>query len=468
MKQATLLAVALAHFAAFQSNTAGAIIEKRDDAALAASITKLSDALDAIGNSFEEYKKTNDARVEAVKKGLPTGDLDVKLAKMDEQFNILTDVKSRLEKNETRLARIQTLGAGSDGKQEIKEAVEYRNALNGWMRAGKDNEQERRAALTSAGAALESRDKADGREVRATYVAAGTNTAGGYALPKEIESTIARLMLDISPIRAISTVRPVGTTDYHEVFDINGQGFGWVGETGTRTQTNTADFADVAPTMGTLYAYPWATEESLDDLFFNVEQWLTESVTEGMAQGEGAAFVSGNGTNKPTGFLSGPTPVATADNAGRAFGTLQYVASGQAAALPTSADTFYDLIYSLRARYRANATWVVSKAILASMRKYKDTTGQYLWQPSLIVGQPSTFMGFPIVEAEDMPAVAANSFPVAFGDFKQGYLITDRVGLRITRDEITTPGFVKFYVRKRVGGKIRNSQAIKLLKVATS
>jgi HK97 family phage major capsid protein len=105
---------------------------------------------------------------------------------------------------------------------------------------------------------------------------------------------------------------------------------------------------------------------------------------------------------------------------------------------------------------------------MAAMRKYKDSTGQYLWQPALTAGQPATFLGYGITEAEDMPAVAANSFPLAFGDFAQGYLIADRVGMRMTRDEITTPGFVKFYVRKRVGGILRNTQAIKLLKVAAS
>ena len=129
---------------------------------------------------------------------------------------------------------------------------------------------------------------------------------------------------------------------------------------------------------------------------------------------------------------------------------------------------FYDLVYSLRARYRNNAQWVTSKLVLAALRKYKDTTGQYLGQPALTAGQPATFMGYGITEAEDMPAVGAGAFSLAFGDFREGYLIADRVGMRITRDEITTPGFVKFYVRKRVGGKLRNSQAIKLLKIAAS
>ncbi len=460
MKTAKLLMLAAAHFAAFQSNVAGVTYEKRD------AEDPLAEAITKIGTAFEEYKKTNDQLLEAKAAGKSVTDLEAKLAKMDEQFALLHDQKTRLETLETRLARIQTLGTGSDGKQEIKEAVEYRNAWMNWMRKGQsDRDMEQK--LAAAGKALEARDAADGREVRATQVITSTNSAGGYAIPKEIEATIARLTVDISPIRQIATVRPIGTIDYNEIFDIGGTGFEWVGENATRNQTNTSDLANIKPTMGTISAKPQATEESMDDLFFDVASWLSTCVAEAHASGEGAAFVSGNGTNKPTGFLAGPTPVATVDSS-RAFGTLQYIPSLQAAAMPTSADTFLDLVYSIRARYRTNARWVVSKAVLASMRKYKDTTNQYLWQPSLSAGQPQTFMGYPITEAEDMPAVAANAFPVAFGDFKEGYLIVDRVGVRVTRDEITTPGQVKFYVRKRVGGILRNTQAIKLLKIATS
>ena len=151
-------------------------------------------------------------------------------------------------------------------------------------------------------------------------------------------------------------MRTVGTSDYKELFDINGAAFEWVGETDTRNQTNTPNLAEVAPTFGMASAKPQASEESLDDLFFDVESWLIESASEAIAQGEGAAFVGGNGTKKPTGFLAGSAPVATAD-AARAFGVLQYIASGQAAALPTSLDTMYDIVYSLRARYRRNARW---------------------------------------------------------------------------------------------------------------
>ena len=461
MKSKSLLATMALHFAAFTAKAtsfAGAAYEQRDEP----SIKSVAESIDKIATAFDEYKKTNDQRIEAIKSGASTEALDAKLAKMDEHITSISEAKSRLEKVELKLNRPGAMGNGGE-KSETPEAVEYREAFVDWVRNPKDTDRQMRCH--QANKALEAK-KTD-REQRATQTVTNNTSAGGFALPEFIERQIVRLSVDMSPIRQIATVRTVSTPDYKELFDVNGATFEWLGETDTRNQTNTPDLREVAPTFGMASAKPQASEESLDDLFFNVEQWLIESAAEAIAQGEGAAFVGGNGTKKPTGFLAGPAPVTTAD-ATRAFGTLQYIASGQAAALPTSADVFYDLVYGIRARYRNNAQWVTSKAVLAALRKYKDTSGQYLWQPALTAGQPATFLGYGITEAEDMPAIAANSFPLAFGDFKEGYLICDRVGTRITRDEITTPGFVKFYVRKRVGGILRNTQAIKLLKVAAA
>lgn len=454
-------------FAAFRARllacaVGAGLYETREDV----SIKSVADAVDRIATAFEEYKRTNDERIEAVKAGKGTADLDQKLARMDSVIDQLNEAKSRLESLEGKLARPGAMAGGAE--QTTREAEAYKQAFLNWVRNPGD--PERRTALQQRYKDLcrvETRADNDGFETRATQTVTSTGSAGGFALPEVIERQIARLSVDISPIRQIATVRTVGSPDYKELFDVNGAAFEWVGEAGTRSQTNTPDLAEVAPTFGMASAKPQASEESLDDLFFDVENWLISSAAEAIAQGEGAAFVSGNGTNRPTGFLAGPAPVATAD-ASRAFGTLQYIASGQAAALPTDPDIFYDLVYALRARYRANARWVTNKLILAALRKYKGTDNQYLWQPSMQVGQPATFLGYGITEAEDMPAVAANAFPLAFGDFREGYLIADRVGMRITRDEITTPGFVKFYVRKRVGGKLRNTQAIKLLKIAAS
>lgn len=428
-----------------------------------ADMAEVKKILEAQGEAFAEYRKANDQRLDEIdKKGAADPLIDEKLANIDKA---LDGFKAALDKIETRAARPGAGAAG--GEQTSREAESYKSAFLSWVRAPQD--MSRRAALEQAGKALrasQAKGAGDDLETRATQTVTSTGSAGGYALPEVIERAIARLSVDISPIRQISTVRSVGSPDYKELVDVNGAAFEWVGEADTRSQTNTPDLAEVAPTFGMASAKPQATEESLDDLFFDVENWLQMSAAEAIAQGEGAAFVSGNGTKKPTGFLAG-TPVSTADSS-RAFGVLQYIAGGQAAAMPTSTDTFLDMIYALRARYRANARWVTSKLVLSAMRKYKDTTNQYLWQPSTQAGQPSTFMGYAITEAEDMPAVAASAFPLAFGDFREGYLVCDLVGMRITRDEITTPGVVKFYIRKRVGGKIRNSQAIKLLKIATT
>jgi len=468
MKLALSALMAL-HFAAFQAKLSDlCAYEKRDDP----TIKSVAEALDKIGTAFDEYKETNDQRLEAIKKGASTSDFDAKLAKMDGVLDQLAEQKSVLEKLQTRLARP---GTGGNDRQdgESKESAEYREAFLDWMRSPKDGEREQRAA--QARKALEAKAKttledksADTRERRAAQVVTSTGASGGFALPEQIERSIARLSVDISPIRQIATVRLVGTSDYKELFDANGAGFEWLGEADARNQTNTPDLAEVAPTFGMASAKPQASEESLDDLFFDVESWLTASAAEAIAAGEGASFVSGNGTKKPTGFLAGPAPLTTGD-ASRAFGTLQYIPSGQAAAMPSTPDTFYDIVYSLRARYRANARWVTSKLVLATMRKYKEaTTNAYMWAPGLSAGQPDQFAGYPVVEAEDMPVVGANAFSLAFGDFREGYLIADRVGMRITRDEITTPGFVKFYVRKRVGGRVRSGQAIKLLKLSVA
>lgn len=460
-KSFSILAVMAAHMAAFTAKAqAVGAYEKREDP----TIKSVADALDKIGTAFDEYKKTNDARIEAVKSGASTEAMDAKLAKIDAHIDGLNEVKTKLEKMETKLSRPGVMDGGRQ-EGESNEAVEYRHAFLDWMRAPNDHERQQKAA--TAAKQLEAKSR-DGRETRAAQTVTSTGSAGGFALPEIIERQIARLSVDISPIRQIATVRTVGSTDYKELFDVNGAGFEWLGEADARNQTNTPDLAEVAPTFGMASAKPQASEESLDDLFFDVESWLISSAAEAIAQGEGVAFVSGNGTKKPTGFLAGPAPVTTSD-ATREFGTLQYIASGQAAALPTNADIFLDMVYSLRARYRNNAQWVTSKLVLAALRKYKDAvSGQYLWQPALTAGQPATFLGYGITEAEDMPAVGAGAFPLAFGDFKEGYLIADRVGMRITRDEITTPGFVKFYVRKRVGGKLRNTQAIRVLKVAAA
>jgi HK97 family phage major capsid protein len=302
--------------------------------------------------------------------------------------------------------------------------------------------------------------------VETKSIVSTTGVDGGYVVPREIDATIDRAMTTISPIRAIANVVKVGTAGYRKLVTTGGTPSGWVADGAGRPETDTPDFVEIAPPTGELYANPAASQAMLDDAAFDLEGWLGNEIATEFARAEGAAFVNGNGVNKPKGFLTYAT-TAEAD-AVRAFGTIQYVASGAAGGFPASnpQDKLIDLIQSLRSPYRQGAVFVMNSATAAGIRKFKTADGAFLWQPGLVLGQPDTLLGYPIVEAEDMPDVAANSLSIAFGNFRAGYLIAERTETQILRDPFSHKPFVHFYATKRIGGAVSNSEAIKLMKFA--
>ena len=291
--------------------------------------------------------------------------------------------------------------------------------------------------------------------------------AGGYALPKEIDAVIDATLKAASPIRSIANVVSVGSAGYRKLVTTGGTPSGWAAENGARTETATPTFVEIAPPMGELYANPSATQAMLDDAHFDVEEWLAGEIAAEFAKAEGAAFVGGNGTNRPKGFLTQPT-AATGDGV-RAFGTLQHVASGAAGDFGSNPqERLIDLVQALRAPYRQGASFVMNAATLARIRKFKTSDGAFVWQPSLAAGQPATLLGYPVVEAEDMPDIGANALAIAFGNFRAGYLIAERQETVILRDPYSNKPFVNFYATKRVGGCVSNSEAIKVMKFAVS
>jgi HK97 family phage major capsid protein len=290
----------------------------------------------------------------------------------------------------------------------------------------------------------------------------------GFAVPREIDAVIDATLKGISPIRAIANVVRVGSAGYRKLVTQNGVTSGWASETATRPETATPSFNEIVPSFGELYANPAATQAMLDDAAFDVEGWLAGEIATEFAKAEGAAFVNGNGTNKPKGFLQSAT--ATTSDATRPFGTLQYIASGAAGAFVATnpQDRLVELVHALRAPYRQGATWVMNASTLATIRKFKTTDGAFIWQPGLAAGQPDTLLGYPVVEAEDMPDIAANSLSIAFGNFKAGYLIAERTETNILRDPYSNKPYVHFYATKRLGGAVINSEAIKVMKFALS
>ncbi|WEK45617.1 MAG: phage major capsid protein [Candidatus Andeanibacterium colombiense] len=287
---------------------------------------------------------------------------------------------------------------------------------------------------------------------------------GGYAVPREIDALIASQLKEISPIRAIAQVVQVGSAGYRKLVSKGGTASGWVGETDARPETATPGFTEIAPPFGNLYANPAASQAMLDDAAFDLESWLAAEIAMEFARAEGAAFVSGNGTDKPKGFLS--APVSLAFDATRAFGTLQYIPSGDDEGFGAAPEeTLIDLVHSLKAGHRQGASWVMNSATLAEVRKLKTADGAFLWQPGLLETQPDRLLGYPVVEAEDMPDIDGDTFPIAFGNFKAGYLIAERTATQILRDPFTHKPFVHFYATRRVGGQVLDSAAIKLLKI---
>lgn len=416
-------------------------------------------ALDDLKPLIEEGNKTI-AAIRAEVEGVKQADVltEQKLARMEADLATTLSAKAAadlaLKALESRLAEIETKGnrPGSTAATQ-KAAEEHKAAFIDYMRKGSNGGAESRLYDL---------------QTKAADVRTSTGASGGFALPKEIADQVYKMILDISPIRSIARVVTTGTTDYHQVVNRGGLAAEWVGEVGTRTlATATPDYGDVAPTFGELSAVPEATRHSINDLFFDVEAELVRDGAERFAIAEGIAFISGSGTNQPTGFLTG-TPVVTGD-ASRAFGVLQYVATGQAAALSANPwDQLKDILYALKAGYRQSASWVMNSLVLAAHAKVKDTTGQYLLTPAVREGDPDTMLGKRIVVAEDMPNIGAGTFPIACGDFSRGYLIADIPGMWMVRDEVTKVGWVRFPMAKRVGGRVLDSAAIKLLRVAAS
>jgi HK97 family phage major capsid protein len=309
-------------------------------------------------------------------------------------------------------------------------------------------------------------DEAGLRDIEAKAMSSGSGADGGYLVPDETDSAIGRRLSVVSPIRSIATVRQVSGAVLKKPFAISGMASGWVAETAARPQTNSAQLAELSfPTME-LYAMPAATQALLDDAAVDIEAWISSEVDTVFAEQEGAAFVAGDGINKPKGLLA---YTAVADSAW-SWGNLGYIATGAAGGFKATdaSDTLIDTIYSLKAGHRQNANFVMNRKTQAEVRKLKDAEGRYLWQPPATAGEAASLVGFPVVEAEDMPDIAANAFSIAFGDFRAGYLVVDRTGVRVLRDPYSAKPYVLFYTTKRVGGGVQNFEAIKLVKFAVS
>lgn len=388
--------------------------------------------------AFEEFKKTNDEKLKAK--------ADVVIDEKVERINsAMADYQKAIEDLNAKLAAAR-LGGGS--KVADPAAAAHSKAFDAFFRKGAD------AGLHDL-------------EVKAG-MRTSSDPDGGYLVPEEMEATVDRIAGTVSVMRQLASVMSIGTGTYKKLVGQGSAGSGWVGETQARPETNTPTLAELVFNVMEIYANPAATQTMLDDARVDIAVWLGNEVSIAFAEQEGAAFITGDGVLKPRGVLA----YDTIANASYTWGKLGYVASGVAAALTDGSnngtDKLIDLYYSLKAPYRNGASFLMSDQVMGTVRKFKDADGNYIWAPPTSSAEMATILGKPVANDDNMPAVGANAFPIAFGNFKRGYLIVDRFGIRVLRDPYTNKPWVHFYTTKRVGGGVSNFEAIKLMKVATS
>ena len=386
--------------------------------------------------AFEAFKGANDARLNEIEKKASADTLlEEKVARIDQAVGA---AQARLDRALSE-ARRPVIGGEP---AVVASAPEAKAAFDGYVRTGRELGLELKAGLSSA------------------------SNSGGYVVPPETERAIERRLMATSPMREIATVRTVASGVFRKPVSTAGIASGWVAETAARPETDPATLALLEFPAADLYANPAATQSLLDDALVDLDEWLASEVEDAFAAQETTAFVTGDGTNKPKGFL-GYSIVA---DASQAWGDIGYVASGAAGAFAASspADKLIDLIYAPKAQFRPNGRFVMNRKTVSTVRKFKDADGNYIWLPATRPGETASLLGYPVTEIETMPDIAANSHAIAFGDFQRGYLIVDRAGVRVLRDPYSAKPYVLFYTTKRVGGGVQNFDAIKVMKFSAS
>ena len=381
----------------------------------------------------------------------PTQEIKTAMAGFLSDFNTFqSDIKSRLKEQEQRLTMLDRKSV-ADARPQLSRAADgatpHQKAFAAYVRNGDD-------------------DGLRGLQVEEKAMTTAVNADGGYLVVKQVADRITGVLRGAGSVRAIANVVTVESNGYDVLVDSTDIGAGWASETAAQTETGTPVIERITIALHELAALPKASQRLLDDAAFDIEEWLAARIADKFSRAEGLAFVTGDGIDKPKGFLTS-TKVA---NTSWAWGNLGYVATGSAtdfnAAQP--ADAIVDLVYALGARYRANGTFVMNSKTAGAVRKMKDADGRFLWSDGLAASEPARLLGYPVLIAEDMPDIAAGAYAIAFGDFGSGYTIAERPDLRILRDPFSAKPHVLFYATKRVGGDISDYAAIKLLKIAVS
>jgi HK97 family phage major capsid protein len=377
----------------------------------------------------------------------PTLELITAMAGFVREFKgFADDIQVKLQEQDERMMKLDRKSMLAGARPQLAVVVEaeplHQKAFAAYLRAGDDDGLRN---LDFEGKAL------------STAVAAD----GGFLVAPQMAETIQGVLFASASIRSVASVVNVDSVAYDVLVDRTEAGAGWATEVAAAAETSTPMIDRITIPLHELSALPKASQRLLDDTAFDIESWLATRIAEKFARAEATAFVSGNGVDKPRGFLDYPKVA----NASWTWGNVGFILSGNASAL-TSTDPLVDMVYALGADYRAGATFVMNSKTTGVIRKLKDADGRYLWSDGFAAGEPARLLGYPVLVAEDMPDIAAGAHPIAFGNFARGYTIAERPDLRVLRDPFSAKPHVLFYASKRVGGAVSDFAAIKLLRIA--
>lgn len=418
-----------------------------------------------LGRAFEAFKEANDQRLREIeRRGSADPLTEMKVNRLNGDVSRAIDAadaaKRRVEQIETALCRSPAQNGGDEWGEADLFMRERKGRIDHDL--GIDGYRQYKSALRS----YLRKNNAGGGVDEIKALSAGSDPDGGYTVTPDLSGRIAQLVRETSPMRQVASVIAIGTDALEGIHDLNEATSGWVGESEARPETAAPKIGEYRIPVHEQYAEPRATQKLLDDSLFNVEEWLAAKIAERLARMENESFVTGNGVKKPRGFLT----YAAGSPSASGFSVIEQVLSGGAGAFADEnpGDALISLVYALKSAYREKAVFMMKRSTLAEVRKLKDGNDNYIWQPDFQMKQGGTLLGFNVVEAEDMPDIAAGSLSIAFGDFSAGYQIVDRQGIRILRDSFTAKPYVKFYTTKRVGGDVVNFEALKLMKFAAS
>ncbi|MEB3702082.1 HK97 family phage major capsid protein [Candidatus Bealeia paramacronuclearis] len=395
----------------------------------------IATTLDDLGRTFQEFKSTQQERLENLEK--KTGEDPLLVQKLDRMSTAIDQAEVRLKQLEVARLRPQSM------MSENPEMRGHKSAFLNYVRQGVDQDLH-------------------AYEVKA--LSSQTGKEGGFLIPSGLSDTLQAVLDSTSVMRQIANVREIANDALELLFDKDMADAGWALETAARDETKTPEFIKIKIPVHEMYARPRATQKLLDDATLNIEEWLSEKIAQKMAAMENTAFISGDGSGKPKGILA----YDTALKGDWAWGKFEHVLSGKDGAFgDQGVDTLYDVMQALKPQYIPGACWLMSRSAQASLRKLRDANdNRHVWQPALVEGANPTLLGSPVYVSDDMPALVGGteSISLAFGNFKEAYQIVDRQGIHVLRDPYSSKPYVEFYTTRRVGGEAVNFEALKLIK----